>query len=162
MKYNKLTIIEQIESYISPKGQIKKRFLCKCDCGNYINVTLSNLSSKNTTSCGCVKKGKKTIHDIPIKKRKYYDTWMGIKKRCFNKNSKDYYRYGGRGIILFEEWCNDYIKFENWILQNLGERPQGFSLDRINNDGNYEPNNLRWATKKEQANNKSNIKIINY
>lgn len=83
-----------------------------------------------------------------------YKTWSGMKERCHNKNSERYESYGGRGIKVCDEWVNSYIAFRDYILDTLGERPEGHSLDRINNDGNYEPGNLRWASRKQQANNR--------
>lgn len=75
-----------------------------------------------------------------------YQTWKNIKHRCYNPKLKHYHNYGGRGITMHEEWFNDYVKFKDYILTNLGERPYNLTLDRINNDGNYEPNNLRWSS----------------
>ena len=79
-----------------------------------------------------------------------YRTWCGIKRRCSNKASLGYKYWGGRGIKVCDPWKESYIAFKEWILDNLGERPDGYSLDRIENDGDYEPNNLRWATMTEQ------------
>jgi hypothetical protein len=82
-----------------------------------------------------------------------YTTWKGIKDRCLRQKNKAYKNYGGRGIKIYDLWVNDYVLFRDYILNNLGERPEGFSLDRINNDGNYEPNNLRWADASTQYKN---------
>jgi len=80
-----------------------------------------------------------------------YNIWISIKDRCFNPKKKQFKDYGGRGITMYSEWINNYPKFKEYILTNLGERPEGMTLDRINNDGNYEPNNLRWATQLQQC-----------
>ena len=144
---NSITVIKEIERYISPKGQPKRQFLCKCFCGNEFKCTLSNLKSNNTKSCGCKKqKIKNKIESI-------YQTWMDIKKRCYNSNNKDYKYYGYRGIKLYCDWIKDYNLFQEWIINNIGDRPAGLTLDRINNDGNYEPGNLRWADSKTQVHN---------
>ena len=85
---------------------------------------------------------------------KLYKCWMRARQRCNNPKFERYEDYGGRGIRVCDEWMHDYVAFRDWILMNLGPRPDGLTLDRINNSGNYEPGNLRWATYKEQANNR--------
>ena len=90
------------------------------------------------------------------KANRLYKLWSAIKDRCFNPDSKHFHRYGGRGITMHPAWAEDYAVFAS----DIGERPKGMTLDRINNDGNYEPNNVRWATRGEQANNRvTNIYI---
>jgi 5-methylcytosine-specific restriction endonuclease McrA len=86
-------------------------------------------------------------------------TWRSMKRRITNPKSSRYHRYGGRGITIFPEWLNSFQKFKTYIIENLGDRPDGYSLDRINNDGNYEPGNLRWATAEIQKQNNSQTKL---
>src|SRR5262245_54548511 len=83
-----------------------------------------------------------------------YACWLRIRRRCDNPKQWQWKNYGGRGIKVCDEWLHDFVAFRDWILTNLGPRPDGLTLDRVDNDGNYEPGNLRWATKKEQANNR--------
>lgn len=87
--------------------------------------------------------------------RPFVSIWQGMKQRCHNSSSPKYYRYGARGISVHPPWLDDYPAFETWILENLGPRPEGTSLDRIDNDGNYEPGNLQWASAKDQAYNRN-------
>jgi hypothetical protein len=150
-KYGRLTIIKEIDLHILPSGKTKRMFSCLCECGKKINVRLSHLRTHNTISCGCYKKEniivRSTTHGLwnhPL-----HNTWMGMKQRCLNPNHKFYSYYGGRGIKICDRWLNS---FENFI-QDMGEKPEGTSIDRIDNDGNYEPTNCRWATKIEQQKN---------
>ncbi|HEY9702985.1 MAG TPA: HNH endonuclease [Allocoleopsis sp.] len=98
-----------------------------------------------------------------VKKKKEEDylrvTWRGIKRRIFNEKSNKYHRYGGRGITMYPEWVTHFQLFKKYILENLGDRPPGHSIDRIDNDGNYEPGNLRWATADIQKQNNSQTKL---
>lgn len=84
----------------------------------------------------------------------YYSLWQDRKVKCYNGNHKDYKYYGGRGILMYEPWINDFEAFKQWILTNLGSRPEGLTMDRMDNDKGYEPGNLRWATQQVQADNR--------
>ena len=129
----------------------------ECRCGKKFTTRLSSVKNLHTKSCGCYKHGAITHGDSQY--YYLYKVWESVKQRCFNKNASGYKYYGGRGIAIYEPWIKDYAAFKEWILGNIGERPDGHSLDRINNNGNYEPDNLRWATAKEQALNRGKIKL---
>ena len=135
----------------------KAKWLCKCDCGGTTVVDGYKLTNGETKSCGCLVHEKAWTYTFKHGGKKdgthLYQTWKGIKARCLRPNCREYKWYGARGISIFPEWEKNYPAFRDYILQNLGPRPPELSLDRINNDGNYEPGNLRWATRSEQIKN---------
>jgi hypothetical protein len=134
-----------------------ERFLCRCDCGTERAVRNNHLRSGKSRSCGCLKSqhisDSKTIHGHTRKHINHplYGTWTTMHQRCTNPNARGYERYGGRGITVCERWRGP-DGFPNF-LADMGERPAGLSLDRRDNDGNYEPSNCRWATASEQQRN---------
>lgn len=137
----------------------KKKWLCRCDCGRECVVTGSNLKSAHSTQCkSCqllaVQKGN-VIHGQSH--TKLYNVWNGIRMRCENAHHKSYADYGGRGIKLCPEW-HDATAFLNWAWSN-GYRA-GLEIDRIDNDGDYSPENCHWIPRKNNANNKRNCKYV--
>lgn len=133
----------------------RPKWLCKCSCGNEKVVYYSFLMSGHTKSCGCLKRINTVRANVVHGQSRNdgttseYAAWQGMKTRCYNKNSKHYKDYGGRGISICDRWLQS---FENFF-EDMGKRPSNkHSLDRFpNNDGNYEPSNCRWATKMQQA-----------
>jgi hypothetical protein len=103
-----------------------------------------------------------TRHRHGLKHHPLYAVWSGARSRCLNKNDPSYPHYGARGITMYSAWVDDPGSFIAWIEENLGPRHEGMSIDRIDNDGNYEPGNLRWATKAEQLRNRSAFGVSGY
>ena len=131
------------------------RWLCRCDCGNEVYVTIGHLTSGHTQSCGCYQRERTSESSSThrMTDSAIYHTWKGIKSRCYNPNNLNYARYGGRGIEVCDEWRDSAEAFIAWALDNGWE--SGLSLDRIDNDGPYCPSNCRWASQKVQCNNTS-------
>ena len=153
-RFGKLIVIQRAENKHFPSGQSQTQYLCKCDCGKTIVVLRRNLLTGNTKSCGCYAIEFRTHHDKWG--TKIYKCWDNMKSRCLNPNSTGYENWGGRGIKVYEPWIHSFDAFYDYVskLEHFGE--DGRQLDRINNDGNYEPDNLRWATRREQTLNSRN------
>lgn len=136
----------------------------RCDCGNTIEVRPRSLTSGNTRSCGCLKREQsaangaaRTTHGRAAtdkaRRDRTYTSWQSMKRRCLNPLHHRFVYYGGRGITICPEWQESFEQF----LADMGERPPGTSLDRIDNDGNYEPANCRWATQSQQVSNRRRL-----
>ena len=148
-RFGKLIVLEfkEIKNY-------RAIWLCKCDCGNFIAVSSNSLLSNKTKSCGCIHSQQLINRNKKhgLSEAKLYKVWQGMKTRCYNPNFMYYCNYGGREITICDEWLNDFKKFYDWATSN-GYK-EGLTIDRINNDGNYEPSNCRWVTRAEQNRNK--------
>lgn len=161
-KFGRLTVLK----YIGKSKTHQKLWLCKCECGNEKITTTAYLSSGDTKSCGCLSKERSRFFYSELNKThgmtntRLYRKWRGIIDRCYNVKTNGYKNYGGRGIKVCDEWKKDYMNFYNWAYKT-GYK-DGLTIDRINNDGDYEPNNCRWLTVKEQCNHKRNNHLLTY
>lgn len=162
MRFGRLAVMGLGETKVSPKGKKTPLWKCKCDCGNEISVTYSHLTLNHTKSCGCLRdEQRRTSHTVHgLSHSRIDEIYKSIKERCYNPRCKAYYRYGGRGIKMCDEWLHDKQAFFEWAFKNGYQND--LSIDRINNDGDYEPNNCRWTTAKEQANNTSKNRRISF
>ena len=147
-RFSRLTVLER--HFSSPKGLAV--WSCLCECGAMTRVTGSNLRSGAVKSCGClmIERATHAATTHGLYRSPAHVSWMNMMQRCFNPKNHKWPRYGKRGITVCARW----LKFENFYA-DMGERPSGKSIDRINNDGDYEPGNCRWATPKEQRANQS-------
>lgn len=159
MKFGRLTVL----SFDKYKNHHHTWF-CQCDCENKTIKSISGrcLLTGNTKSCGCIRRemtiNKNTIHGLS-KNNKLYVLWENIKTRCYNKNQRSYKDYGGRGIVMYEGWIHNAPIFIEYVSNLENCLVEGYSIDRINNNGNYEPGNLKWSTTGEQNRNQRNNKL---
>ena len=155
MEFKIPTLIEDLGMlYPTETSNYKKRFgIYECGfCGTHFKARNNDVKVGSIKSCGCYQKRQRTKHGGSHSK--LYNIWRGIKARTTNKAKSQYPDYGGRGITMCDEWFNDFIPFRDWALANgYIEEDKGLSIDRIDNDGNYEPSNCRWTTQNIQVRN---------
>jgi hypothetical protein len=156
--YPKPILIKDLDMIFPTESSKKKaRYgIYKCGfCGEEFRAQICSVKNGNTKSCGCYKKRRSkevnTKHGLGC--TRLCAVWANIKNRTLNPKFKQYSDYGGRGITICDEWKNDFMSFYNWAISNGYEENKGLSIDRINNDGNYEPDNCRWTTKTIQVRN---------
>lgn len=149
-RYSSWTVLEYFPSILIDGKQKGQKVLCSCACGKQKIITLQSLASGRSQSCGCLfGKKLKECHGMYLSTE--YIIWQKMKERCSNINHIAYHRYGGRGIKVCAQW-----EMFDQFYKDMGKRPSlNLTLDRINNDGNYEPANCRWATYSEQSKNRS-------
>lgn len=165
-RYGNLVAIK----YLYTNKRKKAVWLCRCDCGKYTEVPSDTLATGNTKSCGCLhleatkKNIRKAIEFNTINKtpeeRDIYKKFHQMKKRCYSPKCKAYKNYGGRGIDIYPEWLNDYRTFIEWSLNNGYQK--GLSIDRIDNNKGYSPENCRWVNNLTQQNNKRNNHYLEF
>lgn len=172
-RFGNLTVIglhHTIQRYRNgKKSGLFHYYDCLCDCGNHTVVLDENLKDGNTKSCGCYRKTfkvkpKQPKIDTRIKHGKthtrLFGIWMSMRNRCLNPQCKDYKNYGGRGIIVCPEWLEDFMSFYDWAINNGYD--EDLSIDRVNTNGNYCPENCRWADRYMQQNNRRCCKYASY
>lgn len=161
-RFERLVVLKQANDYIKPNGRHESNWLCQCDCGNIVEVLGYSLKSGHTKSCGCLHE--ETLKTIAITHgdsySKLYGVYISIIDRCYNPNNKRFKDYGGRGIIVCDEWKDSYLNFKKWAV--FSGYKEGLSIDRKNNDLGYSPSNCRWVTIIVQQNNMRKNHIVEY
>lgn len=156
-RFGRLTVID----FVRVDEHRNSYWLCECDCGTRTIVTRGGLTSGNTTSCGCFNRERvsesTTTHGLSMSP--LYKVWRGIRSRCENENNTAYHRYGGRGISTCDEW-KTFENFKDWAVASGYE--SGLTIDRIDNDRDYSPDNCRWTDWATQGNNRSTNRIVEY
>lgn len=153
-KYGRLVVVERAARSANPKDA-NARWLCKCECGKSTVAYGNDLKRGKVVSCGCWNAEKRVTHGMS--RTHVNSVWRMMLDRCKNPNNRAYANYGGRGIQVCDRW-NDFVTF----YTDMGHRPDGYQIDRIDNDGNYEPGNCRWSTPKQQQNNKRDTRILEF
>ena len=158
-RFGRLTVIE----FAGVAKNKTARWKCLCDCGHVCVVNGVQLRRGQTKSCGCIRRekvGGKPKHGLSSSK--VYCAWVSIKNRCLTSTNPDYTSYGGRGITICDEWCDDFQAFFDYVsnLEHFDE--DGYTLDRINNSRGYGIGNVRWATMKEQSRNRRSNVVVEY
>lgn len=154
-KYNHLLVIERAEN--SHCGV--SRWKCLCDCGNETIVRAANLKNGAVKSCGCLR-SKPWNKKHGLSNTRLYRKWQSMKRRCYDISAPQYKHYGGRGICVCDEWKNNFEAFQDWSLLTMGD--ESLTLERIDVNGDYSPDNCTWVDKKSQANNRTSCVMITY
>jgi len=153
-RFGRLVVLDLSDGYVDEKYK-RRGWVCECDCGNVVLLRGDVIQRENTYGCGCGAGSHLKTHGLS--KHPLHSIWKGMKARCYNNKCEAYKNYGGRGILVCDEWLDNFTTFFEWSLSNGWE--VGLEIDRQDNDGNYEPNNCRFVTQLINARNKRGVKL---